>query len=71
VIGVIGILYTTYGCVPARTRPLYLQAREKNPSRWSGDTRNWSPIGADTLNPERDCVIKAHTGYDDIQRMAA
>ena len=21
------------------------------------------------LNPERDCVIKAHTGYDDIQRL--
>lgn len=50
---------------------LYLQAREKNPARWSGDTRNWSPIGAVTLNPERDCVIKAHLGCNDIQRLAA
>ena len=50
---------------------LYLQAREKNPARWSGNTRNWSPIGAVTLNPERDCVIKAHSGCNDIQRLAA
>ena len=27
-------------------------------------------IGAVTLNPERDCVIKAHSGCNDIQRMA-
>jgi hypothetical protein len=32
---------------------LYLNARELNPARWSGDTRNWAPIGAVTLNPER------------------
>ena len=50
---------------------LYLEAREKNPARWSGDTRNWSPVGAVTLNPERDCVIKAHSGSNDIQRLAA
>jgi putative transposase len=50
---------------------LYLQAREKNPARWSGDTRNWSPVGAVTLNPERDCVIKAHSGSNDIQRLVA
>ena len=50
---------------------LYLQARETNPARWSGDTRNWSPIGAVTLNAQRDCVIKAHSGCNDIQRWAA
>jgi transposase InsO family protein len=50
---------------------LYLQAREMNPDRWSGDTRNWSPVGAVTLNPERDCVIKAHSGCNDIQRLTA
>ena len=50
---------------------LYLQARQKNPARWSGNTRNWSPVGAVTLNPERDCVIKAHSGCNDIQRLAA
>ena len=30
-----------------------------DPARWSGSTRNWSPVGAVTLNPERDSVIKA------------
>ena len=55
----------------AARHALYLQARQKNPARWSGDTRNWSPIGAVTLNPERDCVIKAHSGRNDIQRLAA
>lgn len=37
---------------------LYLQARERNPRRWSGSTRNWSPIDVVTLNPERDDVIQ-------------
>jgi transposase InsO family protein len=55
----------------AARHALYLQARQKNPARWSGDTRNWAPIGAVTLNPERDCVIKAYSGSSDIQRLAA
>jgi transposase InsO family protein len=38
---------------------LYQQARERNPRRWSGQTRNWTPIAAVTLNPERDAVIQA------------
>jgi len=33
---------------------LYQAAREANPARWSGQTRNWSPIVAVTLNPDRD-----------------
>jgi hypothetical protein len=53
----------------AARHALYLQARQKNPARWSGDTRNWSPIGAVTLNPERDCVIKAHSGCSAVGRM--
>ena len=36
----------------------YLQAREDNPARWSGNTRDWSPVGPVTLNPERDAVIR-------------
>jgi hypothetical protein len=36
----------------------YLQARERNPARWSGNTRDWSPIGVVTLNPERNAVIR-------------
>ena len=55
----------------AARHALYLQAREKNPPRCSGDTRNWSPVRPVTLNPERDCVIKAHTGCDDTYRLAA
>ena len=38
---------------------LYQQARQRNPRRWSRQTRNWTPIAAVTLNPERDAVIQA------------
>jgi Integrase core domain len=31
---------------------LYQQARERNPRRWSGQTRNWTLIAAVTLNAE-------------------
>jgi hypothetical protein len=40
---------------------LYQEARERNPRRWSGPTRNWTPATAVTLNPERDLLIKATT----------
>jgi hypothetical protein len=43
----------------AARHALYQQARERHPRRWSGSTRNWSPIGAVTLNPERDSVAAA------------
>ena len=29
----------------AARHALYLEARERNPARWSGPTRDWSPIG--------------------------
>ena len=32
---------------------VYQAAREANPLRWSGNTRNWAPIGAVMLNPEQ------------------
>jgi putative transposase len=32
---------------------VYQAARAAHPERWSGETRNWSPIGAVSLNPER------------------
>ena len=54
----------------AARHDLYLQARALKPARWSGKTRNWDPIGPVTLNPERDCVIKAHLEKV-IQPMAA
>ena len=55
----------------AARHKLYIRARERNPARWSGKTRNWTPIGAVTLNPERDSIIKTHSGYTDKQPLAA
>ena len=55
----------------AARHDLYLQARALKPTRWSGKARNWDPICAVTLNPERDCVIKAHLVGKVIQPMAA
>ncbi len=31
---------------------VYLAAQARHPERWSGATRNWSPVGAVLLNPE-------------------
>ena len=41
----------------AARHALYEEARERHPRRWSGLTRNWSPIAVVTLNPERDAVV--------------
>jgi len=40
---------------------VYQEARDRNPQRWSGQTRNWTPIGVVTLNPERDRLVRAAT----------
>jgi Transposase and inactivated derivatives len=37
-------------------RALYLRARRRTPERWSGTVRNWEPINAVRLNPDRDEV---------------
>jgi len=50
---------------------LYTEAKARNPARWSGTTRDWSPIGAVTLNPERDAVIAAHLDGTNRQALAA
>jgi putative transposase len=55
----------------AARHALYLEARAKNPARWSGATRNWSPVGAVTLNPERDSIVTTNSTGTDIQPMAA
>ena len=55
----------------AARHDLYLRARELNPARWSGATRNWAPIGAVTLNPERDSVIKTGLTGKHTQGLAA
>jgi len=30
-----------------------MNARAKNPGRWSGNIRNWQPVGEVALNPEK------------------
>jgi putative transposase len=49
---------------------LYLEARQRHPARWSRNTRNWSPIGAVTLNPERDAVVNEHQRGAERQKVA-
>jgi putative transposase len=36
----------------AQRRELYERARSANPERWTGDVRNWSPVGLVVLNPD-------------------
>lgn len=48
-----------------------VQAQQRNPAGWSGKTRDWSPIGVVTLNPERDAVIKLATMAQHTQQKAA
>ena len=55
----------------AARHAVYTAARERNPSRWSAATRDWTPIGAVTLNPEREAVVAAHALGPDKQPLAA
>ncbi len=45
----------------AARRAVYQDALQRNQQRWSGPTRDWTPIGTVTLNPERDAVARAAT----------
>jgi transposase InsO family protein len=36
----------------AKRKALYEAAKERNPQRWSGEIRNWEPVGEVWLNPE-------------------
>ena len=48
------------------------QALAQTPGKsWSGRTRDWSPIAAVTLNPERDTVVATALHSQDIQPKAA
>ena len=47
------------GAMLAARHAVYQDARQRNPQRWSGQTRNWAPVGVVTLNPERDTVVQA------------
>jgi hypothetical protein len=44
------------GGILAARHEVYQRARERNPQRWSGATRNWTPEKIVTLNPERKNV---------------
>jgi hypothetical protein len=74
-----GIRYVTPGqrhCCQDHTNlaarhELYLKARERNSARWSGATRDWTPPGTITLNPERESVVAAHSTAEDRQPLAA
>ena len=55
----------------AARQALYASARDLNPARWSGKTRNWTPVGAVTLNPERDCITNALSQDKLIRPLAA
>ena len=37
----------------AHRHTVYGKAKRRSPRRWTGDTRDWTPIGDVTLNPER------------------
>jgi len=37
----------------AKRRAVYSAAKRATPRRWTGDIRNWTPIGNVTLNPQR------------------
>ncbi len=39
--------------VLAKRHVVYEAARKKRPERWSGKTRNWEPVDAVMLNPDR------------------
>ncbi|GAC1527177.1 MAG: hypothetical protein NVS2B4_04390 [Ramlibacter sp.] len=57
--------------VLAARHAVYVDARQRNPARWSRHTRDWSPIGAVTLNPERDSVVAKTVQHKDIRPLAA
>ena len=41
---------------------LYSEARQRNLRRWSGNTRNWTPVAAVTLNPSAKQSSRGSSG---------
>lgn len=41
----------------AARHEVYQAARQRHSARWSGQTRNWTPVGAVALNPEREAFV--------------
>ena len=44
----------------AARRAVYAKARRQAPRRWTGPTRNWTPIRVVRLNPEKRDVCMMH-----------
>ena len=55
----------------AERHAVYLQARQRHPRRWSGASRNWTPITVVTLNPERDAVVSTGAERSHKQTLVA
>jgi len=39
-------------------KQVYAEAKQRHPNRWSGDTRDWSPVQTVSLNPEPEQEVK-------------
>ena len=55
----------------AKRHAVYEKARQRNPARWSGKTRNWNPIEVVTLNPERNARAATDIRQSHSDRLAA
>ena len=55
----------------AQRHAVYLQARQRHPARWSGRTRNWNPVDAVALNPERDKIVSTAARPDSEEKQSA
>ena len=44
------------GEILANRKAVYRAAKKRTPRRWSGEIRNWSAVGAVTLNPDRSPI---------------
>jgi putative transposase len=49
---------------------LYKQAQERNPKRWSRNTRNCTLPEGITLNPNRNITEKSYRGQDEVLMVA-
>jgi transposase InsO family protein len=59
------------GGILAARHEVYQRARERNPQRWSGATRNWTPEQVVTLNPERKYVAAEQAAAPGKDALAA
>jgi hypothetical protein len=57
--------------IMAARHDLYIQAKQRNPARWSRNTRDWSHIAVVTLNPERDAVVNSAANVQHTQQQGA